>query len=51
MSLSCVRNDPSVNVNRGEGELLEKVVYLVSAATGQVEVAVTTSVTEQPFKF
>ena len=34
MSLSRVRNDPSVNVSRGEGELLGKVLYLVSAASG-----------------
>ena len=50
MSLSCVRNDPSMNVNRGEGELLGKVLYFVSAATGQVEVAVTSSVTKQPLR-
>ena len=43
MSLSHVRNHPSVYVNRGEGELLGKVLYFVSAATGQVEVAVTPS--------
>ena len=48
MSHSLIRNDPSVYVNKREGESLGKVLYLASTITGRVEVAVTSSVTKQP---